>query len=337
MFFRFFIPKQIVFLVLTFLLICNYIYAQENKEIQYRAMFYNVENLFDIYDDSLINDNEFLPGESKRWTHKRFETKLINIYKTIVVAGKGNLPDLIGLCEVENAYCLQSLIDKTPLWKNDFKFIHFNSPDKRGIDVALLYNSTTFIPLHSEAVPVHFSNTDIKTRDILYVKGVVASDTLHVFVNHWPSKRGGAEKSEPKRKVAALVLKQKVDSIMATNKHAKIIIGGDFNESAKEEALYKVLRAAKPVKNDTLINLSFSSRNSGTHKYRGKWDFLDHIIVSQTIADSNSSYTFSVVNEPFLLCEDPSWTGTKPFRTYQGPRYVGGFSDHLPVILTVYK
>jgi len=304
-------------------------YSQPHNSL----LFYNVENLFDTFDDSLTNDNEFTPWGEKHWSHKRFNQKLRHIFQTIVASDKGNMPDFIGLCEVENYFCLKQLVDSTPLWKADYKIVHFNSPDKRGIDVALLYKSSTVSVINAKPVRIQFENPDVKSRDVLYVHANLNENDYHLFVNHWPSKRGGESRSEKKRIQVALALRQTVDSILSTDSMAKIIICGDFNESPKSEAVKDYLKAGRIGAGNELYNLALESKQIGTHKYRGRWEFLDQIIVSDAFFRAFPSCGFSVTEISFLLVQDPSWTGNKPYRTYQGPMYIGGYSDHLPVLL----
>ncbi len=205
-----------------------------NDQVQkFRVAFYNTENLFDIYNDSLTNDDEFTPEGFRHWDNYRFFNKLNNLYKVIVGIGEWNPPMIVGLCEVENEFVLKKLIYNTPLKNFDYNFIHFESPDHRGIDVAMLYRKSEFHPVTYQPFRIYFpDDTASSTRDILYVKGTIGdSDTLHVFVNHWPSRYGGYLVSKPKRAWVAEVLKSKTDSILGQNPSANILIMGDFNDS----------------------------------------------------------------------------------------------------------
>ncbi|MCD4745212.1 MAG: endonuclease/exonuclease/phosphatase family protein [Bacteroidales bacterium] len=311
-----------------------------------RIVFYNVENLFDIYDDSLKRDDEFTPTGIKAWNNKRFYKKINNIYKVLIAAGGWKTPAIIGLCEIENRYVLKQLIYKTPLQNLNYKIIHYESPDRRGIDVALLYRHDNFKPLYQEAINIlfPFDKTSL-TRDILYVKGLLFdTDTMHIFVNHWPSRYGGYMATKPKREFVASVLRLKVDSIFKLDNEANIIIMGDFNDEPDKESLAQVLNA----KNDTLdlkindlFNLMFEYHKNwktGTHKFQEAWGVLDQFIVSAALLKRKNGLRLSpdkaqIFKVDFLMEKDPKHLGYKPFRTYSGPKYSGGYSDHLPIYL----
>jgi hypothetical protein len=310
-----------------------------------RVMFYNVENLFDIYDDSLTRDEEFTPEGERRWNNRRFYNKLNNIYKVIMAVGQWEPPSIIGLCEIENRLVLDKLIYETPLKNFGYRIIHHESPDRRGIDVALLYREEHFIPFHHEAVAVTFSNdTARKTRDILYVKGLVFDkEMIHLFVNHWPSRYGGYMVSKPSRKTAALKLRQKTDSLLNINPNLNIIIMGDFNDNPDDESLQDVLLAANPgnsISNGELFNLMklFNNNNTGTLKYRESWDIFDQFIVSGTLLQPDAKilirdFKAEIFAPDFLFEDDKAYFGKRPFRTYTGFKYSGGYSDHLPVYI----
>lgn len=320
--------------LILYCILCSCLHVLSQTETAGSLLFYNAENLFDTFDDSLTNDDEFTPWGDKHWTRERFSDKLSKIYKTIVSAGKGRLPDFVALCEIENRFCLQHLIDSTLLWKADYRIVHFDSPDQRGIDVALLYRSSLVDIIASKPIRLDFENKSEKSRDILYVYATIGSDSVHLFINHWPSKRGGAAKSEPRRIVAAKKLWSALDSVREEDPYAQIILCGDFNENNRSEAIVEYLHAGCEKIESGLHNLTCNARQVGTHKYRGRWDFLDQIIVSSSFVSKHPGKQFTVVESGFLLCPDFTWTGNKPFRTYQGPRYLGGYSDHLPVLLT---
>jgi predicted extracellular nuclease len=316
------------------------------SEPSIRFMFYNVENLFDTYDDSLTLDNDFLPEGNYHWTKNRFSNKINKIYKVIAAVGGWKPPDVIGLCEIENRYVLEQLTQNTPLLKHNYKIIHKNSPDRRGIDVGLLYNPEKVVPIKTEFIKVHNSkNKNFVTRDILYFKCLTKKDTLHFFINHWPSRWGGQYQSEPKRILAASILKHKVDSVLNTYKKSKIIIAGDFNDTPEDKSIVETLKATTDIdspKDTVLYNLSinYCSKHSGTHKYREEWSCLDQIIVSGNLLLENGIKTNQqsarMYNQPFLMEEDTRYNGNKPFRTYIGMKYNGGFSDHLPIYLDLF-
>ena len=307
-----------------------------SQQRTFQVMFYNTENFFDTQDDSLTNDNEFLPTSKKHWDSFRFNAKVSNLYKTIIAVGKGKQPDIVGLCEVENMRCLKALAVYSPLSAFEYRIVQYDSPDPRGIDVALLYNPQTFKVLKSVPCPVWVGERrKQRTRDILMVKGIIMPhDTVFVFVNHWSSRRGGEEQSEAKRKQIATVLRHKIDSITVGDSMANIIIVGDFNDTPKNESITTVLNAVDCSKySSQLCNLSWNYSFPGTYKYKGNWDIFDQIIVSGSLFRHFAKVDARICNEPFLLIDDEKYSGQQPFRTYNGMQYQGGFSDHLPVML----
>ena len=316
----------------------------------YRILFYNVENLFDTKDDSLKNDAEFLPQGKKYWTWKKYQDKCSKIAKVIIAAGGWQLPDIVGLCEIENKKVLNGIIYSTPLKKSKYQIIHKESPDHRGIDVALLFQPESFFPIDTAFLRLIYKGaTHSTTREILYVKGTThTDDTLHLFVNHWPSRWGGQLESEHKRLAAARLLRDKVDSIFVENSKAKIIIMGDFNDYPNNKSITKTLKANKPnleFKDDELYNLAsyLSSKNTiASHKYQGTWGMLDQFIVSGALMNglgilNTQPKDMHLFAPSFLLENDKSYKGIRPFRTYIGYKYHGGFSDHLPIYLDLWR
>ncbi len=315
-----------------------------------RLMFYNCENLFDIYDDSLTNDEEFLPDGDKNWSSYRYYTKITQISKVITAVGGWKPPEIVGLCEIENRFVLDELTSKTQLYQFDYKIIHKESPDKRGIDVALLYQSKAFNPIHTEFLQVIFPEKNARsTRDILYTRGLTSqNDTLHIFVNHWPSRWGGQLESEERRVFTASLVRAKVDSIVDSTPNAYIFITGDLNDEPNNKSITETLRAnsdLSSVEENELYSLSYSMQfknDLGSHKYRGHWAILDHLVISGSLLNNKNSLTTSlkdahILNSSFLLENDDSYIGKKPFRTYSGFRYLGGYSDHLPVFIDLHK
>lgn len=315
----------------------------------YRLMFYNVENLFDTEDDPAKDDQEFLPSGDKAWTPERYQKKLDNIASVVAALGEGHLPDVIGLCEIENRKVLDDLLNKTLLKKADYRIIHQESPDERGIDVAVLYRNSSVKPLYFEAINVNLGEGARPTRDILYFKALLKKDTLHCFVNHWPSRSGGEEASAPKRALAAAALKQKTDKLLSADPHAIIVLTGDFNDDPLNESLQKVLGAGNPNESKShLLNLTMPAQmetKPGTLKYRGQWNYFDQFIVSSALFDQKGLETslihYHIFSGPsgneFLLEDDTRNTGKQPFRTYLGKKYHDGFSDHLPVYIDLFR
>jgi len=339
--------------VFVFIIYAFKCYGQSTDELALknrylRLMFYNVENLFDTENDSLTRDEEFLPRGEKFWTKKKYYTKLEHIATTIVSVGGWDPPQIVGLCEVENRKVLDDLCKRTGLKNLNYRIIHKESPDKRGIDVALLYQKNAFKPLTYKALEVTFPfSPGSTTRDILYVKGLANNnDTLHVFVNHWPSRWGGQLESEQRRMQAAKVLKQEIDSIFKHQTFAKVVIMGDLNDYPNNKSLKNVLQAETDfdkLQIDKLYNLSAfieQTKNIGSHKYEGEWGILDQVIVSGALLKADKGLKTSkenayVFNANFLLTDDEAYTGKKNYRTYLGYRYIGGYSDHLPVLLDI--
>jgi predicted extracellular nuclease len=347
---------SIIFLLISSCLISGKNFAQSEglsqqlkskieQERLLRIMFYNVENLFDTEDDSLKMDKEFLPDEIRNWSKFRYSQKQSQLSKVITAVGGWSPPELVGLCEIENRSVLNYLTRQSPLYVFGYQIIHQESPDARGIDVALLYQPKSFKPVSTEFIPVNYPVNKRKTRDIIYSRGIIPNhDTLHVFVNHWPSRYGGQLESEENRIYVAGLLKHKTDSILDNNPQALIVIMGDFNDEPDNTSLIKTLNALPAydsLQTKQLVNLSYELRytnNQGSHKYQGQWTLLDQVIVSGALLNkSRNTYTtpekLTVVKASFLLEPDEAYLGDKPYRTYVGFKYNGGFSDHLPVFI----
>ncbi len=334
------------FLFLLFILLKITGFSQERSlKDQYTFMFYNTENFFDCENDSLTNDDEFTPEGDRRWNPGRMHAKAEKLGKVILAAGKWNPPVFVGLCEVENLNVLELLTNLVPLDNYHYKIIQKDSPDERGIDVALIYRPEIFLPFDYHAIPV-IDPTDkyFRTRDILQVSGVLnGCDTLHVLVNHWPSRYGGIMETIRYRKLAAETLKAAVRKLTDQNRSAKIICMGDFNDSPNDESLEKVLLAKAtdhPDISGELINLStqWLSRPEKTLKNKYTWEVFDQWIVSDYFLKKNDCYEFTnaeIFDADFLLEPDNKFGGFKPKRTYVGYKYQDGFSDHLPVLIRI--
>ena len=309
---------------------------------QFRVLEYNVENLFDCQNDSLKNDEEFLPTSPRSWTYARFQDKVNKISKVILAASGEQVPDLVGLCEVENEYCVQQLVGHSPLKDAGYRYAMTDSPDQRGIDVVLLYQPATFRHLGTQIIRIDSKKLDRRpTRDILHVSGrVVSGDTLDVFVCHMPSRSGGEAKSEPYRLFTAKYLREAADSVMAERQHPNVIIMGDFNDYPTNRSITEVVGAVKPgkkVEKTRLYNL-MDGKEGGTYRYRGEWGILDQMIVNGYMLKGNKRIKVNykdagIITYPFLLEEDDRYGGDIPSRTYWGKKYHGGYSDHLPVLL----
>jgi hypothetical protein len=308
-----------------------------------RVIFYNTENLYDPHEDSTKHDDEFTPAGAKRWTYSRLSMKLTHLAKTIMAIGEGDLPALIGLSEVENRYVLNRLIYDSPLKRFHYRIIHYDSPDLRGVDVALLYRPDRFMPLTLKPLRIRFPfDTLARTRDILMVSGILFhSDTVNIFVNHWPSKLGGSLESEKRRCYVAGRLRRAVDSVFSTTQNANILIMGDFNDEPDDSSVRVILCRGG---SEALINLMTDKqhKNYGTHKFQGSWSVIDQFIVSASLVKGDHGIHLQtggamIFNAGFLLENEHSFLGQKPLRTYSGPNYLGGFSDHLPIYLDLWK
>lgn len=316
--------------------------VQAEDLVSFRIVSYNLENLFDWMDDSKTDDDSFTEEGDHQWTEKKFRRKLSNLSKALVAAGGWQTPVVIGLCEVENAFVVNELAHNTELSYADYSFVHRDSPDQRGVDVAMLYDAKRFQLITQSFLRVHLEERP--TRDILYAKGVLkeTGDTLHLFVNHWPSRYGGELESEAKRIKAAQVLRHTTDSIFSHNKEANIVIMGDFNEYPSNESISRTLGAFKQweqAEAGNLYNTCFQydgNESVGSHKFEGRWGMLDQFIISgHLLSNMNGLHTnlslVNICNEPFLLKKDR--TGFAPKRAFLGTLFANGFSDHLPIYM----
>ncbi len=331
--------KVSVFSVFLFLITLS-VFSQGH----FRVMFYNVENLFDTIDDPNKNDNEFLPDGEYAWTPYRYWEKQKNITRVITAIGGMNSPAIVGLCEVENDSVIYDLTRRSPLKAQGYKYVVSDSPDERGIDLALLYQPDRFKLLgYSEYELIYKDKNRRPTRNILHVTGtVINGDSLDVLLCHWPSRYGGKLESEPARMEAADLLRSKVDSLFLVRGKANIIIMGDFNDYPDNKSIFNNLKARSINyhRDDyELYNLFFhriKERDFGTYFYQGQWGVLDQIIVSGNLLRADNSIKVKnseahIFKADFLLERDKATGKKKPFRTYAGPNYLGGFSDHLPV------
>ena len=307
--------------------------------------FWNMENFFDPYVDSTRIYNEYTEQGGQHWTKSRFYKKRNNLYKAILSFSKNQPIGILGVCEVENELVLNALFAQTPLKRFNYRWVQYEGPDRRGIDPAIIYSKDRFQLLYSEAVAYRNPNdSGTVSRDILYAKFFdYRNDTIHCFVNHWPSKYRGELETVEARNCAAGIARNKVDSIIAIVPDAKIIMMGDFNDVPEAPCIKEVLGAkhlSETQEDDVLVNLFAKSGElgfKGTLKHQDTWMIFDQIIVSKSLINSKSLHCTSsdakIIHDDFLLEEDPTYHGQKMNRTDLGPRYLGGFSDHLPVLL----
>lgn len=342
------INRIVVLMVAVLLFSCSYHTETANKNkpaktnlSTCRIAFYNVENLFDTEDDPHINDNEFLPSGKLKWTEERFHEKLKYVKEVIDGLNKEHTLALLGMAEVENRFVLEELL------KNDsaYQIIHYNSSDNRGIDVCLLYNTSYFTPLTSYLSSYKSDATPkVTLREVLVVKGLLWNDTIHVLVNHWPSRREGEEESEHKRLAAARLTWRLIDSISINNPFREIIIMGDFNDQPNDESLSAITLIPKfrsTWHNDAanIVNPFASKQDAGegTCKYKRDWFLFDQILVSNSMMNKKGCQFISaeIYNPEWLYYKQDVNSG--PYRTYLGNKYYGGYSDHFPVYIELKK
>lgn len=336
--------KGIIISLFVFLYIPRLTAQADNPP--FRVMCWNVENLFDTRHDSLKNDYEFLPDALRRWNYPRYKKKLTHIARVITAVGEWAPPVLVGLCEVENDSVMRDLVRYSPLKELGYRYVITHSPDERGIDVALLYQRDRFKLLSHRSIPTGtFKPQSRPTRDILHVCGLLSTgDSLDILVVHLPSRSGGAKVSEPYRIFVAEKIRSTADSLLATRRHPQLIIMGDFNDYPDNKSVAQTLGAQAPPPHPAPLQLyhllaskaKAEKHRFGSYKYQGEWGLLDHLIVSGTLLDASSSFhtdekKANVARLPFLLSHDEKYGGEQPFRTYYGIKYLGGYSDHLPV------
>ena len=344
----FIMKKVFLYLFLSFvfqLIVTDDVYSQD--EYNLRVAFWNLENFFDPLVDSTRTYNEFTEEGGQHWTISRFYKKRNNIYKAILALSEGEPLAILGMCEVENTFVTTMLFQETPLKKHNYRVIHYEGEDRRGIDVALAYSTDKLQLVNSEAIKVRSpDNKYFRTRDILYAKFYDRkNDTLHCFVNHWTSRYAGEMETIHLREMTARLLKTKVDSLIKTNGSIpKIIIMGDFNDTPLDNSILNVLKAKPPERLspvDTLINVFYDDKNlgfKGTLKHQYRWQIFDQVIISNSLYNDSKSLRYvknsaSIFHQDFLLIDDNTYGGKKLFRTYIGPKYQGGYSDHLPVYI----
>ncbi|HFA49227.1 MAG TPA: hypothetical protein ENJ95_09445 [Bacteroidetes bacterium] len=358
------IPSLFFLFFIVNLFSCSTLNNKQNNNEPLRIAFYNVENLFDTVDDPLTHDEDFTPAGRQKWTPERYRTKLQHLGQVI---GGMHYPALLGLCEVENKTVLEDLCNDTGLAGHGYKFVHFDSPDFRGIDVALLYQKKRFKVLGTETVRIPFPDEIVPempgytSRDLLVVEGILNKKTkVHLIVAHFPSRRGGLEKSEPKRLHVAGFLRKKIDEIMTQEPDSRIIVMGDFNDEPANKSITEILRAqpvgnvnananaksnananAKSNANGELFNCfsEYDKEGKGSYNYRGNWNMLDQIMLSGQFFQANSRLHFqsaTIFREDYMMYKNKKY-GATPSRTYGGPNYYGGYSDHLPVFIELGK
>lgn len=303
----------------------------------FRVMCYNVENLFDCRDDSLKADEEFMPGGERRWTRFRYWRKLNAVAKVVAAVAEERLPDMIGLCEVENDSVLFDLVARSSLRTLGYRGVMTHSPDVRGMDVALLYQPGSFRLLESREWVIPSEREGFRpTRNLLYVKGqVLSGDTLHVVVCHWPSRLGKTLVARRHRQLAARTLRRLVDSVESAVPFPRVLVMGDFNAGREERVLSEAFPSGYCVPERRKDR---ARKVHGTYRYQGIWETIDHVWVSPALMDVRNRFhtlhgNCRIVAFHFMYEPDKTYGGIRPFRTYQGTFYRGGYSDHFPLLL----
>ncbi len=338
------------FLLFFTLVFANMIFAQ-NKEYKVATLgFYNLENLFDTENDPAINDEEFTPTGGRQWDEKKYSAKLENLSKVISELGSEHSKDglaLLGVAEIENRRVLEDLVKQPAIKDRNYQIIHYDSPDWRGIDCALLYNPKYFTPTGSKAIPLELYNDNGErryTRDILYVSGMLDGEEIHVFVNHWPSRRGGERASAPKRNKGAQTCQEVINGILKKDKKAKVFVMGDLNDDPVSDSVTKFIKGKKKkdrIKTDEMFNpwIGLYKKGIGTLAYRDAWSLFDQILMTKGAVKDSDGYFFHqarVYNPKYLVQPSGRYKGY-PFRTYGGGTYQGGYSDHYPVYISLLK
>jgi predicted extracellular nuclease len=333
--------KNYKLIILLSLLLAGFAFMKYQKPLQpftgYTIASYNVENLFDTIDDPHARDNDFMPQGKYKWDSKRYHYKLTQLSKVIEKLGDDDGPEIIGLCEVENASVLQDLIAQPLLKEKSYRYIHYEGHDERGIDNALLYKADRFKLLNSKNFIFTVNGKEeFKTRPVLCVKGVInQKDTIHFLVNHWPSRRGGKEAVQKRIKMGMFV-REIVDSLLQRNAQEKIIVMGDFNDEPADESLQIALYSGKDAAKGKLYNpfYELQLKGEGTSKYKHEWNMLDQILLSEALSGKVKGCKY--LNTSAAVYH-PEWMYYKnsikegPYRTFLGDKYYGGYSDHFPV------
>lgn len=341
--------KNTVSLVLLYFL-ASFGYLSKAQKTNYKVgviAFYNLENLYDTIDDPLKSDEEFLPSGTKHYTSEVYTDKLGRLSEVLSQIGTERSPDgwsVLGCAEIENVKVLEDLVATPKLAPRKLKIVHYDSPDDRGVDVALIYNPKYFQPLHSESLNVPLRNSDSTerhTRDVLYVYGSYDGEPMHFFVNHWPSRRGGEEASAPGRALAASICRKKIDSLTALDPDAKIILMGDLNDDPVNTSVAKVIGAkgdTARVGRSGMFNpwMAMYKEGIGTLAYNDSWNLFDQILVSGAFLPKDQEgfffYQAHIFQKPWMIQTTGRYKGY-PKRTFDFDNYMSGYSDHFPTYI----
>lgn len=344
------IRRGLLWLSLCFAATCTYAQSKQYKVIN--IGFYNLENFYDTTHQAGVNDYEFLPQGQKRYTGEVYLDKVKNLASVIKEIGTNISPEgltILGVAEIETRGVLEDLTQHPLLKERGYEIVHYNSPDARGVDVGLLYNPRHFTVEYSAALPVELpadaSGNRHKTRDVLWVKGNLDGQTLHVLVNHWPSRLGGEAASAPLRAIAANVCRHLIDSLYEQDPAANVVVMGDLNDNPTNESVTKVLKAGgnpEKLKNGELFNpwVSYYNKGIGTLAYQDAWALFDQIIISQNLLSKKEGqfrfYKANIFKREDMIQTSGRYKGY-PKRTYDFDNYAGGFSDHFPTYISLIK
>ena len=346
--------RQIHYYLVLSILSLTVSFGQNSKTYKVNTIaFYNLENLFDTENDPITFDDDRTPEGKDHWTEEIYRDKLKNMAKVIAEIGadvSGTTPAIIGVCEIENRKVLEDLVNQKPLVKKDYGIIQFNSPDRRGIDVALLYKKKLFTPTNYKAKELLiYSDNDkskrVFTRDQLIVSGMLDGEKINLIVNHWPSRSGGEKRSRSKRIKAAKLNRQIIDSLFSEDPYAKVITMGDFNDDPTSPSVKKYLKTQRKTEGLNMKELynpmeDIAKKGLGSIAYRDSWNLFDQIIISTELTKKDfSSYRFyqaGIYNKTYLVNAHGRYKGY-PYRSYADGGYTGGYSDHFPVYIYLIK
>ncbi|TXE13188.1 endonuclease/exonuclease/phosphatase family protein [Seonamhaeicola algicola] len=341
-----------IYALLTVFTLLNTVEAQEKNYKIHTIAFYNLENLFDTINDPTKLDEYSPIMEIKGNRDAIYKQKVKNMAKVLADIGSEktqNTPSIIGICEVENRKVVEDLVNDTALIKKDYGIIHYDAPDARGIDVGLLYQKSVFKPLNSKTFELKIyddkTRERVQTRDQLLVSGLLENELIHVIVNHWPSRRGGEARSNPKRVAAAKLNKRIIDSLQTEDPYAKIFIMGDLNDNPTNNSVKKVLNAKENKSNVGLKGIynpftTIYKNGLGTVAYRDVWSLFDQIMVTKPLIDTKTQglklYKASIFNAQYLINSTGAYKGY-PYRSFTKAGFTNGYSDHFPVYIYLIK
>lgn len=321
----------------------------------HKVVFYNLENLFDTINDPDKHDEEFLPDGAKKWNSVKYQKKLSNMERVLfdIALFDKNFPAVIGVCEIENRLVLEDLISQPKLAHGNYRIVHFDSPDARGVDCAFLYRPDVFKLEGSKAVKFEMPGMpNFRTRDLVTMWGTIDGEPFYFLVSHWPSRLGGKEASDPKREAAAAQCRRLADSVRTANPATKVVIMGDLNDDATDKSVSEVLGGKGNIKKLTdgdMFNpfIALLKAGYGTLGYRDAWNLFDNIVVSENLATGStgelklqraegSKYYGNIFTRPYMIQREGQYKNY-PLRTFVGNNFQNGFSDHFPVYIYIAK